>query len=293
MPTPGPSSAARYTIANLPIDAPPQAAVVLITEICVIESWYADIAIASEKAEQWEPAYLKYLRRELDGAARLSRPARFAFNSSSDYMVQGACFIEPTDSASTREAKQRRLPYLSHLSWLRGLDPTDFEYVCRGIITLMGASDTRVTARSGDQGIDFYGKLRLEGKLGQVYALESFDRNLAVWLAGQAKRYISVQIATPDLRELIGSIELARTGTYASQGSGLEGLKIRPCDPVFYLFFTTGLISRDGWELLEKTGVIGLDGEMVAAFLADNGVGMTATGISTDALAEWLTLQRV
>src|SRR5208282_2303061 len=130
MPTPGPASAARYTFANLALDAVPQSAVTLITEICIAESWFADAATARERAEQWEGAYLTLLRRELDGAARLNRPTRFTLNSSSEYMVQGACFIEPTDPPEIKEAKQKRLHYLSHLSWLRDLDPTGFEYVC-------------------------------------------------------------------------------------------------------------------------------------------------------------------
>ncbi len=285
---PGPALAARFTIDGHPLDASPRPAAQIVSEICLALGWFSDEAVCREKAEHWEAAYLKYLRNELDAANRMGRPSRFAINSSSEYMVQGACFIEPGDSTETEEAKKKRLHYLTHLSWLQGLDPSKFEIACSGIIALMGATDVHVTPLSGDQGIDFYGRLKLEGKLGLVYALGSFDRRLGIWLVGQAKRYKSVQVATPDLRELIGSIELARTGTYVGSGKGLEDLRILSCDPVFYLFFTTGRISRDGWELLEKTGVVGLDGEMVAAFLADNGVGLYDGQVSTEALEKWL-----
>jgi len=206
-------------------------------------------------------------------------------------MVQGVCFIEPGDDVEIIAAKKSRLHYLNHLEWLRGLDPTTFEHACRGILRLMGVRDAHVTPQSGDQGIDFFGKLSLEGRLERVYALGSFDRHLGVWLVGQAKRYKSVQVATPDLRELVGSIELARTGTYAGSGKGLEDLRILPCDPVFYLFFTTGSISRDGWELLRRSGMVGLDGEMVAAYLADNNVGVVDGNASEPAFNTWIAQQ--
>lgn len=292
MPSPGPWLAARHTIEGLPLNASPESAVVIIAEICLVQGWFADAAIARERAERWEKAYLKNLQNELDDSARFQRPRRFDFNSSSEYMIQGACFIEPTDSPETKEAKERRLHYLSHLSWLRELEPTDFEYACQGILRLMGAVETRVTRISGDQGIDFFGKLRLENRLEQMYVLGGVDQRLSIWLVGQAKRYKAVQVATPDLRELVGAISLARTETYAGSGHGLEELKILPCDPVFYLFFTTGSISKDGWQLLERSGMIGLDGEMVAAFIADHGVGVVAGSFSAEGLDAWLEAQR-
>jgi hypothetical protein len=284
--------AARYTIEKLPLDAPPRDAITIIVEICVAEGWFPNASVARERAEQWERPYLSRLRQELDKATRTSQPTHFSFNSSSEYMIQGACFIEPADSEETKSAKEHRLHYLKHLTWLRDLEPVDFEYACRGIIRLMGATETYVSQLSGDQGIDFYGKLSLKGRLGRFYALGGIDRRLSIWLVGQAKRYKATKVATPELRELVGSIELARTRTFIGKIAGLENLNLLPCDPVFYLFFTTGLISSDGWQLCDASGVIALDGEMVAAFLADNGIGIVDGEFSQEAMADWLREQR-
>lgn len=259
----------------------------MITRICLAEHWFDDLATTQEKAELWAESYLVYLRRELDAAAQQSRPVRFALNSSSEYLIQGACFIEPNDPPDIQAAKRNRLYYLHHLEWLRGVSPEVFECVCRGVITMIGATDAHLTPRSGDQGIDFYGKLQLRGRLGGVYALGGVDQRLSVWLIGQAKHYASIRVATPDLRELVGSVELARTRSFAGSGMGLEELQILACDPVFYLFFTTGEISRDGWDLIDKTGMIGLNGEMIAAFLADNGVGLNEGDFSEESLNTW------
>ena len=64
-------------------------------------------------------------------------------------------------------------------------------------------------------------------------------------------------------------------------------MSIRLCDHVFYMFFTTGTISVRGWRLLRASCVIGLNGEMLAAFLADHSVGVSDDEFSALALDEW------
>jgi len=63
-------------------------------------------------------------------------------------------------------------------------------------------------------------------------------------------------------------------------------------DPVFMLFFTTGRISIDGWQLVNRSGIVAMDGEMLAAFLADHDVAIIdeqgARQFSKDAFWEWL-----
>ena len=101
---------------------------------------------------------------------------------------------------------------------------------------------------------------------------------MKVWLVGQAKHYDASQVSTKDIRELVGSVSLARTKTYAGSKDPLARLQMRSCDPVVYLFFTTGRISRDARDLLQKAGVVGMDGGQLAIFLADCGVGLDEEG---------------
>jgi len=49
-----------------------------------------------------------------------------------------------------------------------------------------------------------------------------------------------------------------------------------------------------GWQLVKKSGIVAMDGGMLAAFLADHDVGLIvdeqgARQFSRDALFEWLT----
>ena len=90
------------------------------------------------------------------------------------------------------------------------------------------------------------------------------------------------------MRELVGSIELGRAKAFGSSTSPFDGLDIRVADPVFAVFITTGSISANGWSLLKRSGVVGLDGEMVAAFLADRGAGMDGDKFANEKFMKWL-----
>jgi hypothetical protein len=65
-------------------------------------------------------------------------------------------------------------------------------------------------------------------------------------------------------------------------------MEIRVVDPAFAVFITTGTISVNDWTLLGRSGVIGFDGEMVAAFLADRGAGMEGGNFSKEKFLSWL-----
>ena len=101
-------------------------------------------------------------------------------------------------------------------------------------------------------------------------------------MVGQAKHYNMTQIGTEHIRELVGSVSLARAGVYGSGTNPLSDLNVRVADPIFLMFFTTGTISANAWQLLNRSGVIGMDGEMIAAFLADRQFGAKDGAFNAD-----------
>ncbi len=115
---------------------------------------------------------------------------------------------------------------------------------------------------------------------------------MSVWMVGQAKKYGAIKAGTPDIRELVGAVILARGKAFGGSANTYSDLDILPCDPVFYLFFTTGSISTDGWRLLERSGAVGMDGLMVAAFLADHGVGVIGDILDSKAVEDWIVTHR-
>lgn len=203
-------------------------------------------------------------------------------------MVQGAYFIESTDPEDLQEKKRRRLRYTEYHSTLETLTPNQFEVLCGKLIGLIGVQDPKVTRRSADEGIDFYGLLSFESIFFPHDLTSTIQRQLSIWLVGQAKHYKAVQSGTSEIRDLAGAIALGRAQAFGSTESPFPDLRIRVGDPVFALFITTGTLSSNAWRLLQKSGIIGMDGEMVAAFLADREAGLNTTDFDSDYFHTWL-----
>jgi hypothetical protein len=268
----------QVIVSQMDIVAQPQPIVNVIVKTSIALGWFLSASEARENAERWKPRVLQRLRDELDQFNRVGRFCPFTFNSSSADYLQGSAFIEPKDSNDVKEVKQRRVHFSAYVRCLQELSPREFEALCTGLLQKLGATSTVLTKSTGDEGIDFYGKLPISSNFLSASAFPGIHTQMAIWMIGQAKHYIKGQVSTPDIRELVGSVVLARSRAFSMTKDQYQDLAIRACDPVFFLFFTTGRISSYGWKLLASSGVVGMDGEMVAVFLADCNVGVQDTG---------------
>ena len=285
---PGPRGCATIIEATYPLTARPKPIGRVLAEVILREGWAQTLTEAQEVAEAWRDRTLSYLRAHLGAMRELGRPVRYDFNSSSNYMVEGASFIEPRDSPDVIAAKKRRAQRESYQQALGKLSPQDFEQLCKRVLDELGVEKARVTPYSKDEGIDFYGVLRLEKHIFPHDSYPSVQKQLRVWMVGQAKHCLHSKVSTPNIRELVGSVELAKGHAFSSRSDKYPDLTVKPCAPVFCLFFTTGAISLDGWKLLAASGVVGMDGEMLAAFLADRRVANTTGGFDEDVFSAWL-----
>jgi restriction endonuclease Mrr len=274
-------------ISSFGLRSEPVEASTLLAQIAMDEGWFSSVEQAEISAERWVVAFLRRLRAEYNERVTKSRPTRFAFNSSDDRFLQGSCFSGPSDADEIRSAKTRRADLDLYLEALLSIDPREFEAVCRGILALIGCQNPRLTPRSNDQGIDVFGEIIMQGRLGQIYHLGGPDRLLNSWVLGQAKQYAGV-VSTPELREFIGSAELSKYGIFADGGKALSGFTAKPYDPLFLFFLTTGSLSKDAWLLASSTGIRVFDGELVAALLADNSVGCDGPNFSTTTFLGWV-----
>jgi len=288
----GPVLAAGLLGKVLSIDSSPKPATSLLVEICLGEECFSTDIEAREAAERWASDFLATLRREVNRSGDLGRPCFFVFNSSSEYMIQGAAYEEPQDSPALKRAKTNRRRFGDYISTLRSLNPRDFEAVCAGILAAFGVVEPVLTPYSADEGIDFYGHLKLRGLLFLDDVLPNVGEQMNIWLVGQAKHYQRGRVSTFEIRDLVGAVHLARAQAFASEKSKYRDLQIRPCDAVFYLIFSTGELSRATWTLIKKSGVIGMDGPMVAAFLADRGIGVENDRFSSRKLQTWIAKYR-
>lgn len=220
----------------------------------------------------------------------------YEFNKVDDELLQGCAWIaddDPDDVRVQRTALAEQFHPL--LQAIRALEPDDFELLGAGVLDVIGVEAPKATKRAQDEGIDFFGRLRMSEFLLQSHTLPNVERQLRVWIIGQAKRYTKYPVSTAEIRELIGSCELARAGIWPIQGAAYgQEMQIRPFDPIYALMITCGQISEPGRRILREAGVIGMDGPMLAQMLALEGVAsdLNAGGaFSPDLFAEWIASQ--
>lgn len=274
----GPAEAAKLIDSYVPIDMPPCLAKSVLKRIIEGEEWAEGDAVG-EYAEQWLSRFVKGLRSRVAVDQSQSKICTFEFNSVNEAYLQGSCFEEPSNTPDEKVAKRRRLNSVHYQEVFKGICNLGFEKLCARIIGLWEVESEFCTRASADQGIDFFGRIPV-GELIRPSAIgPGAERQLKVWCVGQAKNYNATQVSTKDIRELVGSINLARSKAYAGSKDPLAQLQMRACDPVFFLFFTTGSISRDARDLLQKAGVVAMDGNQLAMFLADNSVGLDENGV--------------
>lgn len=285
---PGPSAAKKVFLEIVTVEAVPKSAEEWLVEICIARGWHSNEPDAREAAEKWANKFLNLLRRELSEFNEIGRFVPFAFNSSSDYFLQGCAFIERGDSDEVKKAKKRRSLFAGYIAALSNLTPRQFEALCVGLLHILGVNEPKITSYSADEGIDFYGRLRFDQFMLENQEFPGIRRQLTAWMIGQAKHYSVGDVSTFEIRELVGAIELAKGQAFGGAGEKYAELVLRVCDPVSYLFFTTGRITLNSWRLLAKSGVAGMDGNMVASFLADRAVGSQNGTFSDDRLKEWI-----
>lgn len=207
---------------------------------------------------------------------------------SNDEVILGSCFVLPSDSEAVKASKRRRATYKEIATSVSEVSFTDFETLCAAIIRILGVEDATHTTTSNDQGIDFFGKWELEQYFKASALPSGFEKQFSVWVVGQAKKYDKVKISTAEIRELVGSIELARMKTFSNEVTPLDKLSLRACDPVFYMFLTTGNITSGVARLLEKAGIIFMDRNLIGMMLADR-VDLAICDIrKPDELRKWI-----
>ena len=171
---------------------------------------------AFEMAGSLTPRVLTGLQRLREEADDANADTWFAFNSSSPDHIQGPYYIEPCDSPEIRQAKLNRLNRYPLRPIVESLTPNQFEALCVGLLRLLGARDYAGTKRTRDQGIDFFGRLVISDLDADTSPFFRITDHLSVWLVGQAKNYPNGKVSSAEIRDLVGSINLARFKEYAS-----------------------------------------------------------------------------
>lgn len=249
--------------------------------------------VAAESAERLESQIIDLIiERETEYQSQ-GEVFSLTLSSISKRSIMGSCHVEPSDNDRVAEVKRRRLKVSDLLNSFRSLTFDEFEQFGASILRELGADFAKVTPRSGDQGIDFYGVLSIGRVAGEPTGISQLSHDLKLRFAGQAKHYPNSTVGPSAVRELVGSVSLARYKDFTSETEIFDDLELLSFNPIITMIFTTGSFTRGARELAEKAGIIARSGEQLAVFLADRGVGMIdgddGLEFNLGAFQEWLT----
>jgi hypothetical protein len=165
---------------------------------------------------------------------------------------------------------------------IQSLTANEFEDFCAAFLALLGATKTKVTPRSGDGGIDFYGWLHLGAFLPGDGGVAHLPDRVKFHFAGQAKHYPTSRLNPAVVRELVGAVVLARHGVGSYAQDSFEGLQFKALDPLVVLLITTGAFSRGARELARNSGIFPCDVGQVALYLSTRRVGFIVNGTEVE-----------
>lgn len=243
-----------------------------ITAECLVDVFNFEVDSAFEEAFEILGEVQRSLREFQHVAQSAGTDWTVEIYGTGDEYLRGASFADVSLPEREQEIRRHRRHVNEIRDEIRALAPEEFEIACTSILSLIGCEQPVTSPIRNDGGIDFYGRLHLAGRLGREFPYGGIDGKVGVWLIGQAKRYKeSNPVQTAAVRELVGSVELARTRGAIHEWAGLE---LRPFDSVVQLFFTTGKFSAGAEKLLQKSGIISMNGEQLSVFLSDCGIGI-------------------
>ena len=194
-------------------------------------------------------------------------------------VIHGSLFIFPDDNDSISSTKILRRNATRLLSVIRNLSFNEFEVFGGAVLRELGCPSPEVTPHSTDQGIDFYGELSVGDILGENLHVKHLMHSVRMVIVGQAKRYQKNPIGSGDVRELVGTLSLARTSTFSKQGIDFfDQIVLRPNTPTLAILIATGDFTKGARHLAKESGILLYSGFQLAVFLADCQVGIRIEG---------------
>lgn len=120
---------------------------------------------------------------------------------------------------------------------------------------LLGSLTVEHRSQSRDGGIDFYGNFISQSCATNSESLTDF-LDINSWYIGQAKYYkFENKIGTSYLRELIGTIELAKKNIWATAAGHNHFTSIKHYNHIVPIFLTSSYYSRDSYKIADEFNI--------------------------------------
>ncbi|MFA6091983.1 MAG: restriction endonuclease [Elusimicrobiota bacterium] len=144
---------------------------------------------------------------------------------------------------------------------INNLTAVEFEALSARVLALLGCGQVWVTPQSHDQGLDAFGYAPVHSrKVPQDIASQC----RLVYLA-QAKHYKKHKVGSRDIREFVGSVELAVHKIFSTHDTKYSDLEIRPFGPSILVFVTTEELPRTVRLMGKNAGIIIVSAQNLAA----------------------------
>lgn len=143
---------------------------------------------------------------------------------------------------------------------LNELTDADFESLSARVLALLGCNEVWLTPLSHDQGLDAFGYAQAHPH--QVPREISCQCRI-VYLA-QAKHYKKHKVGSRDIREFVGSRDLAMFKIFSNEDQMYKNLVIKPFGPSVMVFVTTEELPRTVKIMGKNAGIVVLSAQDLA-----------------------------
>lgn len=140
----------------------------------------------------------------------------------------------------------------------------EFESLSARVLAILGCSQVWTTPHSHDQGLDAFG---YADAFPDIVPREISNQCRIVCLA-QAKHYKKHKVGSRDIREFVGSVELAVHKIYSTEDQKYADLTIRPFGPTVMVFVTTEELPRTVKLIGQKTGIVVISAQDLAVIFS-------------------------
>lgn len=227
-----------------------------------------------EEIEENEENIHSVLLKKVQDLRKEGMFCRYSLSIDSDE-IAGFSYPFESDSSTIKRVKAVAPAVEDMLKSIRELNPEDFEQLCKRILDLLHATETKRTPYSNDGGVDFLGWLHIPQTLVSIEEYPMFQQDFRMLVLGQAKRYKPDNpIGVKYVREMVGTVASFHHDQMAPWESRLPLKGITVVSPILPIIITTGKISRDARKLAKQCGVLTKDGADLALFLCLEDIGV-------------------
>lgn len=263
-------AAAKRLAQEFDISSPPRKLEeVFVDFFCAAKNFIACDEII-ELCEKGSGEFQNFITEHYNSCIELNIIAKYEIVGADNDYIRGLAFIHASMSAEERDLRTKRALFDKNYEILMDLNFNEFESLMGKFLQYLGAEKFEITKSSHDDGIDFVGRIDLSSISGKQPNIFSLEREFYGYIVGQAKHYRRTKFKISEVRELIGSVEMVRSGISAYDSNRSNRFGIKPFDPIFSVFVTSGLISGNGREFGRNSGVTIVDGHQLTLFLTDN-----------------------